>query len=205
MEIHRRSGEHQEALRRELAFIEHAHAADAAPARLQALSDELTGRYGALTETQTKQLLEAMEAGKATIDLEFELPPDIVDATVQLGALLEELDDFCREGDLLTLVTPPDLRAYRQLGARRVHQPDPRRAAAPPVDEPPRRDPRPPPRREDVRAGDGAASASRTTSTSPRRPPFDERCSIASTRAPPTSSSTCPAATSSTPPASACS
>ena len=81
VEIHRRSGEHQDALRRELAFIEHAHAADAAPARLQALSDELTGRYGALTETQTKQLLEAMEAGRATIDLEFELPPDIVDAT----------------------------------------------------------------------------------------------------------------------------
>ena len=73
VEIHRRYGEHQEALRRELALIEHAHAADAAPARLQALGDELTGRYGALTETQTKQLLEATEAGRTTIDLEFEL------------------------------------------------------------------------------------------------------------------------------------
>ena len=114
VEIHRRSGEHQEALRRELAFIEHAHAADAAPARLTALGDELSGRYGALTETQTKQLLEATEAGRTTIDLEFELPPDIVDAMLQLGALLEELDDFCREGDLLTLVTPPDLREYRR-------------------------------------------------------------------------------------------
>jgi anti-sigma B factor antagonist len=113
VEIHRRSSEHREALRRELAFIEHAQAPDAAPARLNALTTELTARYGATTEAQSNQLLGAMAAGEERIELEYELPPDIVDATAHIGALLDELDDFCREGDLLTLVTPPDVRAYR--------------------------------------------------------------------------------------------
>jgi anti-sigma B factor antagonist len=114
VEIHRQSGEHQEALRREMAFIEHAQSADAAPARLQALTKELLGKYGSLTETQGRLLRDAAAAGRATVDVTFELPAEIVDATIQLGALLEELDDFCREGDLLTLVTPPLLLAYRR-------------------------------------------------------------------------------------------
>jgi anti-sigma B factor antagonist len=113
VEVHRRSSEHREALRRELAFIEHAQAPDAVPARLHALTTELTARYGATTAAQSNQLLGAVAAGEERIELEYELPPDIVDATARVGALLDELDDFCREGDLLTLVTPPDVRAYR--------------------------------------------------------------------------------------------
>jgi anti-anti-sigma factor len=113
-EVHRQSGEHREALRRELAFIEHAQDADAAPARLHALTQELAGRYGTLIESQGRQLRDAAAAGVTAVDLEFELPPEVVDPTIRLGALFEELDDFCREGDLLTLVTPPLLVAYRQ-------------------------------------------------------------------------------------------
>ena len=65
-------------------------------------------------QAQAAQLEEALAARQPTIDLDFDLPPDIVDATAHLGTLLDELDDFCREGDLLTLVTPPDLVAYRR-------------------------------------------------------------------------------------------
>ena len=114
LDVHRRSGEHQEALRRELAFLEHAQDPDAAPARLQALTLALRGRYGGFTQAQTDQIEAAMAAGDATIDLDFQLPADIVGATVVLGDLLDELDDFCREGDMLTLVTPPELVAYRR-------------------------------------------------------------------------------------------
>jgi anti-anti-sigma factor len=113
-EVHRQSGEHQEALRREMAFIEHAHDADAAPARLHALTQELAGRYGTLIESQGRQLREARAAGVATLDIDLDLPPEIVDPTIRLGRLLDELDDFCREGELLTLVTPPLLVAYRR-------------------------------------------------------------------------------------------
>ncbi|MEO7571351.1 MAG: STAS domain-containing protein [Acidimicrobiales bacterium] len=114
VEIHRRAGEHQEALRRELAFVEHAQAEDAAPARLQALTAELVERYGTLTQPQTDQMTAAIEGGVATIDITYELPVDIVDASAHLAELLDELDRFCLEGELLTLVTPPDLLAYRR-------------------------------------------------------------------------------------------
>lgn len=114
LDVHRRYGEHQEALRRELAFVEHARDPEAAPARLHALTLELRGRYGGLMQAQAAQLEEALAARQPTIDLDFDLPPDIVDATAHLGALLDELDAFCRDGDLLTLVTPPDLVAYRR-------------------------------------------------------------------------------------------
>ncbi len=114
LDVHRRYGEHQEALRRELAFVEHARSPDAAPARLQALTEDLRERYGATTQAQNEQIDAALAAGDATIDLAFELPDDITDAVQRLGHLLAELDEFCREGELLTLVTPPDLLAYRE-------------------------------------------------------------------------------------------
>jgi anti-sigma B factor antagonist len=114
VEVHRRSGEHQEALRREMAFIEHARDPGAAPARLHALTQELVGKYGTLTESQARRLRDAAVRGETTLDLEFELPPEIVDPTLRLDGLLDELDEFCREGDLLTLVTPPLLVAYRR-------------------------------------------------------------------------------------------
>jgi anti-sigma B factor antagonist len=55
-----------------------------------------------------------MVEGQTAVDLVFELPPGIVEATEQLASLFDELDDFCRHGDLLTLVTPADLAAYRR-------------------------------------------------------------------------------------------
>ncbi len=114
VELHRRAGEHQEGLRRELAFVEHAQAADAAPVRLQALTAELAERYDGLTRTQTDRMTAAIEAGEDAIDLDYDLPADVVvEDAIDLRDLLDELDQFCRDGDLLTLVTPPELLAYR--------------------------------------------------------------------------------------------
>jgi anti-sigma B factor antagonist len=114
VELHRRASEHSEALRRELAFVEHAHGADAAPARLEALTAELAGRYGGLITAQSEQIAEAIAAGEPSIDLRYELPDDVVDGVVHLGQLLDELDELCRGGALLTMVTPPDLLAFRR-------------------------------------------------------------------------------------------
>jgi anti-sigma B factor antagonist len=112
--VHQRASEHQQALQRELALIEQSHDPSSAPARLQQLSVELAGRFDPHTEGQTQQLADAAAAGLATIDLVYRLPAAVVEATERLGALLDEVDTFCAEGDLLTLVTPAESLAYRR-------------------------------------------------------------------------------------------
>jgi anti-anti-sigma factor len=114
VDVHRRSSEHSETLRRELALLEHTSDPSAAPARLQTLSDELTRRYGGLTVGQDDRLAEAISNHEETIDLTYQLPLEVADAVEDLIAVLEELDRFCHDGDLLTLVTPPEALAYRR-------------------------------------------------------------------------------------------
>lgn len=109
--VHRRAAEHDDTLRRELALVRAGREADAG-ARLAALSQELEGRFRGFTTEQTAQL-DAADGG-GTIDLVYELPPDAADAAEQLGALLDEVDDLCRSGALVTRCTPPDLVAYRR-------------------------------------------------------------------------------------------
>jgi anti-anti-sigma factor len=114
LDVHRRASEHGETLRRELAFVEHAADPAAAPVRLQLLGQSLAERYGALTAAQDERLAAALEAGEASVDLDYQLPVEVADACDELEALFEELDQFCREGDLLTLVTPAEAVAYRR-------------------------------------------------------------------------------------------
>ena len=114
LDLHRRSSQHAETLRRELAFVAHAAHPDAAPARLQVLGASIAERFGMLTIVQQQRLADAMEAGEATIDLHYELPVEVADACDEMDRLLDELDAFCHEGGLLTLVTPEDARVYRR-------------------------------------------------------------------------------------------
>lgn len=114
VDLHRRASEHHEALRRELSFIDWSATPDAAPARLQTLAAELAGRYGRLTVAQDEQLAAAVESGTATIDLHYHLPAAAADAAEQLGTMLDEVDRFCEDDALLSLVTPPPLVTYRR-------------------------------------------------------------------------------------------
>ena len=114
LDVHRRNSEHGEALRRELAFVANAADPEGAPVRLYALGVELAGRYGGLTATQESKLNAALAAGEATVDLEYDLPVEMAEGIERFEGLVDELDDFCRDGDLLTLVTPPEGVAYRR-------------------------------------------------------------------------------------------
>ena len=42
------------------------------------------------------------------------MPQDVAQACVDLLAILDELDAFCRHGDLLTLMAPTEVVAYRE-------------------------------------------------------------------------------------------
>ncbi|MEA2900768.1 MAG: hypothetical protein QOH36_655 [Actinomycetota bacterium] len=116
--VHLLASEHGDELMREFALIA-AGSADGSgnpgvPARLTALVEELRGRFSGFTLQPESELADAAARGSDMIDLEYQLPAEAVQAATDLEAMLDEADDFCRNGDLLTLATPPEALAYRQ-------------------------------------------------------------------------------------------
>jgi anti-sigma B factor antagonist len=109
--LHRKTSDHLDTLRRELALIEVGREADAS-ARLNALSEEVGSRFRGFTAAQEAALADAPAEG--TIDLSYELPADAADASERLALLLDEVDDLCRAGELVTLCSPADVLAYRR-------------------------------------------------------------------------------------------
>jgi hypothetical protein len=119
VELQARASEHTQELQREFVLIaeglQHAEGPSALPRRLLDLVDTLQRRYGGFTVDQEDALDKALHDGVPTLDLDFTVPPDVADAAVALGAMLDEADEYCREGKhLLTLATPPDLVAFRR-------------------------------------------------------------------------------------------
>ena len=112
LDVMQRSAEHSDELRREFALIRE-EGSDHVPARLLALIEELQGRFGSFSEGPRQAMQDAMERGDETIDLAYEVPPAVAAAARQLGDLLDEADEFCRAGDLLTLATQPEAVAFR--------------------------------------------------------------------------------------------
>ncbi len=91
-----------------------ASAATAVPVRLTALVEELRARFSGFTLRPESELAEAAARGETAIDLDYVVPRDAARAVTELGALLDEADEFCRAGDLLTLTTPPEAVAFRR-------------------------------------------------------------------------------------------
>ncbi|MEA3075844.1 MAG: hypothetical protein QOF60_752 [Actinomycetota bacterium] len=118
VDIHAKAGEHSDELMREFTYLRaQADDPDAAdvPARLLALVDDLQGRYGAFTAGSQLELDQAVADGRPTIDLEYNVPADVVEACRHLEELLDQADEYCMAGDhLLTMASPPDLVAYRR-------------------------------------------------------------------------------------------
>lgn len=113
-----RSQQHFDELARELTLIAEGlrQSGDRAqlPSRLLDCVDQLSGEYSTFTAEQQQQLDRARFSGEATTDLTYVLPATVVPATLQLGELLDEADEYCRQGRyLLTLSTPDDLVDYR--------------------------------------------------------------------------------------------
>jgi hypothetical protein len=85
------------------------------PSRLVTLVGRLSSQYAPFTSEQEQQIARAVASGASTVDLTYRVPQGAAVAARQLGEMLDEADDYCREGRyLLTLATPPDLVAYRQ-------------------------------------------------------------------------------------------
>lgn len=112
LEIMQRSAEHSDELLREFALIRE-EGSDHVPARLLRVIEELRGRFGAFAAGPRQAMQDALDRGDDSVDLEYRVPLEVGDAAERLGALLDEADEFCRSGDLLTMATPPDGLAFR--------------------------------------------------------------------------------------------
>jgi hypothetical protein len=85
------------------------------PVRFVELVSALSGRYSMFTAEQELQMQRAVAEGVPTIDLTYTVPVSAAAAAGQVGDILDEADDYCRQGKLLlTLETPADLVTYRR-------------------------------------------------------------------------------------------
>lgn len=110
--LQQRAAERNDTIRRELTLLGLADV-DGVPKRLVEVSAELAERFEGFAAGPRERLAEAIERGERTIDLVYELPPEAADAAEVLGSLLDEVDAFCRQGDLVTLASEPELVRYR--------------------------------------------------------------------------------------------
>ena len=117
LHVHMRAQQHNDEMTREFQLIlEQDHQrVGTVPARLLTLSTMLTSKYGGFSEAQERQIQAAYAAGETQLDeVSFLVPAGVSDAARQLGGILDEADEFCRNGDLLTLAAEPEVLAYRR-------------------------------------------------------------------------------------------
>jgi hypothetical protein len=109
-----RAREQSEALVREFALIVHG-ALDAdtrVPARLLELAADSERRYSGLNPHAEDIVDAAIARGDEYVDLELSVPYSFKQETLDAVPVLLEVEEYCRNGDLLTLVTPDDLRRF---------------------------------------------------------------------------------------------
>ena len=109
-----RASEHMDELVREFAYLLPETGNNSVPRRLLDLIAELRETFTPVTAGTQALLDAAMARGDESIDLTFHVPAQARDACLHLLSLLEEADEYCRAGDLLTLETPPTARALRE-------------------------------------------------------------------------------------------
>jgi hypothetical protein len=109
------AGEHHDELFREFRLIlsrEPSPGHDV-PRRLLDLIEELDQRFSGFSLAQQAELDAAIERGDQSIDLVYRLPREVREAVVRFAELLADADEYCRNGDLLTLAPPPEAVAFR--------------------------------------------------------------------------------------------
>ena len=109
-----RAADHNLTLQRELALVHTADESGVAPARLLWLSQHLDQQYAAFNTAPRQTLQKAIEGDETHVDVRYEVPAHAAVAAAELGAALDEVDDYCRNGDLLTLVTPTEALSFRR-------------------------------------------------------------------------------------------
>jgi hypothetical protein len=114
-----RSQEQHDALMREFALMSVPTDEDDrqrhVPTRLAQLIDTLTADFEGVATAQEQALFDASNEGVEVIDeLVYNMPRAVVPASKALGDMLDEADEYCRQGKhLLTLAADEELVRFR--------------------------------------------------------------------------------------------
>jgi hypothetical protein len=116
LQAYERAQEHGDGLVRELMLIAQSSPQEhEVPVRLTAIVTELSSRFAGFGDDTDAVRDAAIDRGERSIDLVYRLPRAAGAASVHLGDILDEADEYCRQGEhLLSLTTPPEALAFRR-------------------------------------------------------------------------------------------
>lgn len=121
LEIYLEAEQHNDAVLRELDLIERSsRRAPHVPARLLELASELRAFFTAATTSTRAQVEAALRTGQARVDLDIEVPAQGWEILTEMAGQLDEVDQFCRDGALLTLAATPRQRRFRHWYANQM-------------------------------------------------------------------------------------
>jgi hypothetical protein len=83
------------------------------PERVVTLVGDLTELRELTTGFDSEKAV-ALASGETVRDMRFAMSPEMVVMSSQLGRLLDEVDDYCRDEKVLTLAPDPSYVAYRR-------------------------------------------------------------------------------------------
>jgi len=110
--LHLMAAEHIDGLLREFRWLS-TDPSDT-PVRILEVGNRLRRRSSAVMDPLTAVLNDAHRRGEASVDLAFPVPITAGDHCRTVGQLLDEADEYCRSGGMLTLATPGPAVAYRR-------------------------------------------------------------------------------------------
>jgi len=122
-DVYHEAEQHNDAVVRELALIvQSANSAGGleVPRRLLDLATEVRRAFAPASDAMRVQVEEAIRRGDATVDIHMSVPRRGWEALLRLADWLDEVDRYCREGELLTLESSPRLRRFRAWYAWQV-------------------------------------------------------------------------------------
>jgi hypothetical protein len=107
---------HLEAVTREFQLIEFAaDDASSPPARLLELTARMRSEYDRFGFASSRhELSAAIDRDTDTIEFELVVPPAAGAAARVFLRTMDEADEWCERGELLTLASPPEQRAFRR-------------------------------------------------------------------------------------------
>lgn len=111
--VHAAATEHLEELRREfLLILDTSPQEDSVPHRVADLARRLSERFAGLGSSENAELAAAVERGDESIDLTYFVPTLWAVACESILDAVEEVDGYCRRGELLTMSIRDEHRRY---------------------------------------------------------------------------------------------